>query len=152
MRNLTSKQVAAIRTAAPLLWAGLATWLLNLGVDLNAVLVDLTRLPEPLVAAGAPLVLTFVLWVVAVFTPWSWLEALLLLVKVDGYQYEQGDELVTSAGRVDRSNVFIVDPGLAGDDTYVSASVDAILRRGVPTPVLEVAATRLHDELASRQT
>lgn len=151
VRELTSTQVAAIRTAAPILWAGFATWLLNLGFDITANLADWTHLPYPVVAAGAPLILTFALWVVALLTPWSWLEALLMFVRIDAYQYEKDDELVTETGRVELENVITVDPGLAGDRDYVESTVDAILRRHVPTAVLEVAASRLNDEIGVRR-
>lgn len=146
MRNLSPSRIAALRTAAPLLWAGILSLLLERGFDLHARLVDWTGLPDALVAAGAPLVLTFVLWVVALVAPWSWVEAILLLVRVDGYRYEQNGQLVTDSARVDVADLPALSAGSRSDD-FVAASIDAVLRRRPDARVLEMAAARLDDEI-----
>lgn len=137
MRRLTSTQIAALRTAAPLIWSGI----LVLATDASIGLPDWALIIGPLAT-------TFTLWLIAVLAPSNLIEEILLLVRVDGYAYEQDNDLVTPTGRVPQADVVL--PNVT-DQQLTDQTIDLLLRRDVPTTELEVAAARLDDAIRSRR-
>lgn len=135
MNDLTPRAIAAIRTAAPLVWAAFIGIVASVGLDL-----------PPWALVVGPLGTAFVLWLVAAFGPSGILEQLLLLIRIDGYRYEQAGQLVTDNARVDVADLPALTAGDQADD-FVVASIDAVLRRRPDVRALEMASMRLDDEI-----
>ena len=143
---LDSKKIAAIRTVAPLIWGALLSALLDVGVDLQARIAELTGVPAPVVEPFAYGLITMIIWGLAQVGPWSWIRTLLLFFDVDSTTYRVDDYYVTSSGRrVPVRDIVDVSESPSPDTDFVQAHVDAIKRRHIDTDTLAAAAAQLVD-------
>lgn len=143
----TSNRIAGIRTAGPLVWAGILAAAAEAGLDLSADLADLTGLKQGYIRLLGPLVTAFVLWVIGHRAP-GLLQQVVMGLKVEGQAYERAGRIVAGALNVPSSHVVVVDPAA---DHPAADAVDRIIETEPARADLDDARRRLADYLNGRR-